>query len=529
MINQVNSTNPNKDVFLPLQTSDIKYAVPKPITQNQKEGVKVEKEKKSNALGVSIATTAFVVGLILLSLAKGSSKTTRKNVNKLFRQVDKKTNEMGNKSELSQLEKFGFVALQKIRVILRKSKALFNLAPLKDVVVNRALKRNPTAKKIGDKITQIFEKISLKRSHRAYNHTTAKLDKMYASFDAANKKIPKAQAKMIEEKVHYIQGKYNEGFSKPTRLRRLETAKSNMSDLDQKVWDATYGDFKGFMKDSNYQKFVSEEKAVSAKTEFQNTIDKFRKEITNGKMDNYHSTKKILSNISDLVDPTDEKLISMVKKLDNNLEKYKNVVDVKNEKERLLLNNEISNNLKDLNKHMISTKQYDPKDLKKLAEYVKDVNDTIQKNKKGKLQEILSIYKENLSKEEYLKIKQQATKASESLDNSIDIEGDKLFDKVRDLMIGAAPTDVIGVLGSAGVVGWGLSKSENKDERTSVALKYGIPAIGGVLTTLYCTLGLIAGGPALIAGFLSGLVMNKAGVVVDNQVKKFKESKSPQV
>ena len=66
-----------------------------------------------------------------------------------------------------------------------------------------------------------------------------------------------------------------------------------------------------------------------------------------------------------------------------------------------------------------------------------------------------------------------------------------------------------------------MNKAETTDDKYSVSLKYGIPAIGAIATSLYCTARLVSGGKAMLLGLLSGWVMNKAGVVVDDARKKY--------
>ncbi len=127
-------------------------------------------------------------------------------------------------------------------------------------------------------------------------------------------------------------------------------------------------------------------------------------------------------------------------------------------------------------------------------------------------------------KEDYEKLKKSVTKTLKSLNHSTDLESDKLFDKLRDLKLGAAPHDVLAFISSLGVMGWFLGRAENKDQRISVALKYGIPAVGAVAISTLCTVGLVASGPSLIIGTLSGLVINKIGSSIDNMRKKRKNS-----
>ena len=96
---------------------------------------------------------------------------------------------------------------------------------------------------------------------------------------------------------------------------------------------------------------------------------------------------------------------------------------------------------------------------------------------------------------------------------------------MRDLEIGSAPTDVVSIASSIAAVGIGLSKADSKDERISAALNYGIPAIGAVAVSSICTLSLVAAGPSLAIGLVSGLIINKIGSFADKIRKSLNAEK----
>ena len=71
-------------------------------------------------------------------------------------------------------------------------------------------------------------------------------------------------------------------------------------------------------------------------------------------------------------------------------------------------------------------------------------------------------------------------------------------------------------------------QSQGYHIQASIALKYGIPAIGGMLTSMVMTSMLVSGGKSLVGGFVSSLIMSKAGVEIDKQRKKFESKKALQ-
>ena len=71
-------------------------------------------------------------------------------------------------------------------------------------------------------------------------------------------------------------------------------------------------------------------------------------------------------------------------------------------------------------------------------------------------------------------------KSVAAFDRSFKLEMGEMFDKLRDLEIGSAPTDIMTILISSAMIIRALEKSNNKEERSSIMLKSGIPVIGAI-------------------------------------------------
>ena len=423
MINQIRpTTSNNPNVYTPFIDKDgVNYAISKPFNEDSIMESKKHKERKSNALGVSIAVTSLVAGFGVLALMKGLPNGARLKVDKLFNYLEKKVSTLKKNDHLTAVQKFYIASLEKMKSLTNKSKGIFNAGAIKDATFKAGIDKVPFLKKFDNKITKLFETISVRTSRNSYAKTMSKFDDLYATFSEANSKLNPKQKTRINQLINNAKATYQEGFTSTPRRQRLSTTKTDLSGLHEKVRDRIFN-VKTFVKDKEtYTTFIPEELAANAKT-------------------------KLLSSVT----PHKEKM----------------------------------------------TKDMD---------------------------EILNIYKDALPEKEFLKIQKQTKASMNSLDKSINIETDKLFDKLRDLEIGSAPTDILSVVTALGVIGWGLNKADNKDERTSVALKYGIPAMGAILTSLYCTVGLISGGTSLIFGLVSGAVISKAGEVIDKSRKDYKE------
>ena len=134
-----------------------------------------------------------------------------------------------------------------------------------------------------------------------------------------------------------------------------------------------------------------------------------------------------------------------------------------------------------------------------------------------------------LPKEDYDKVSKTLKSGVKSLDRSIRLETEEFVSKLRDLTLGSAPTDILTMLGAVGLLSYQIGKSDTNDERLSITLKYGIPALlGQVGVTLYCNAKLFAGTKSLMMGTLSGLLLNRVGEFADNKVKQYKQKKLQQ-
>jgi hypothetical protein len=144
----------------------------------------------------------------------------------------------------------------------------------------------------------------------------------------------------------------------------------------------------------------------------------------------------------------------------------------------------------------------------------------------GKIQQLLTIYKKILPKGEYEKVAESYEDTIKSLDKSIGIETEDFLSKLRDIRLGSAPTDILTILGSFAVLGYNLGKSKDNDQRQSIALKYGFPALAGIGVSLFCNAKLYAGSKSLLFGGISTWLLNRIGEWGDNKLKAYKAQKS---
>lgn len=158
---------------------------------------------------------------------------------------------------------------------------------------------------------------------------------------------------------------------------------------------------------------------------------------------------------------------------------------------------------------------------KSFGKTVSGYKDSITKS----IDELLDLAKDDLTPQQQKILLSKTKGIKESLSKAANTESNEFFDKVRDLKLGSAPTDVITMLTSVGTVAIGLSKADNKDERISAALKFGIPVLGSVFSSVLLTISLVSGIKAVAIGTALGLSMSVLGDKVDTIRRRYNKQK----
>lgn len=526
MINQVLSTNTSqRSAFSNFSQPKNGYYINAPFNHD-------EKKESNHKLGKTIVISGLVVGFGTLALLSGGfNKGTVKFLNKWKLKLEQK---MAKNSKFKNFYRF---AVGKIDSFISKSESINNFTTLKDVFFQRLMwgkdGNRSFTRKIHESITKYFDRVSRKTVNSSYSNTYDKFAGLSEYFASVNERVLKNHnndqkylniISSINKRITTVNNNLEKGFGINVRNERLKEIKSSSDGLFEFFWDASLKDVRNFKSKNMWQSFIAEDYLLPAKLQLGNRVSILRQAITHDILDNYKASMKAFDNIQKFVNPLDTSTNEILNNLRNNLSSYKKLSGKDEVVQRIELNKEIIRNLKDLSSNfskMSGKFDYSSDAVKSISSYVAEVEEIISKSSKGELQEILTLYKSILPRNEYLKLKSKVHSAIKSLDKSIDIETVQYFDKARDLKLGSAPTDVLSILGTVATVGYYLNKAETNDDKYSVSLKYGIPAIGAIATSLYSTARLVSGGKAMLLGLLSGWVMNKAGVVVDDARKKY--------
>lgn len=497
-----------------------------------------QEEKKTKHLGKTIAFSALGAGVGILFLLKGLPKNAYKTIEKWSQKLEVKLNKQRKNGQVGKLEEFYTFTLNKLASFMGKAKSINNFVAVKDISFKKLMYKNKYTKNIHDKITEIYEKIGRRTVNKSYDKAKTKLNSTFQIFEDYDEKIlmnsqngtAEVEGKTVNEWLDKIESlkttirrTWNKSFGQRERGRRYNGIKDNMKNLAEDVWAETAGNLDNLRRRELYETFIAEEKLAAPKMKLLHDTMNSRYIITRDIDDIYKSSVDVIDNITSFIKTRDQSSRDIIKELRLKLEDWKKLSGNTETADRLKLNEEITAILKKLSsniKENSRTYGYNQEIIRQLNTNIEVVGSIMGESGKGAMQEIYTIYKKLLSREDYLKLKNSSTRNIKALDDAIKKETDSFFDMERDLTLGSAPTDILSILAAIGAIGVGLSKAENKDQQNTVLLKAGIPAVGAIATSLYFSASLVSGGKAMLYGAISGLAISKLGSMLDEYRKK---------
>lgn len=134
--------------------------------------------------------------------------------------------------------------------------------------------------------------------------------------------------------------------------------------------------------------------------------------------------------------------------------------------------------------------------------------------------EIIDLLRSSVDEKTLNNLINAKTNAQKSLNNAIRTEGNDLFDKIRDVKIGSAPNDILGMLGTTGMLGVYLAQAEDKNQRVEAALTTGVPLGLGMLSTTFATMKMYTGMKAIAFGAVATFIANTIGKAINKEYQK---------
>lgn len=507
-----------------------------------------EQARKSNnfkVLGLSIAgatvLTAATVFFLLKGGPKGLSKNFRKFRDYLDRKVQKsKLNNMGN----TGLNKAYTYMIKKLDVAQQKFEAINNFTTLKDVAFKILMYTTAFGTKVHDGITRIFERIGRQAVINSYKKTVGKMSEIglinaninknilvkdtYEMVEINGIRLTKAQwLSEINRMNDQLLQKYELHFGGQALTGRYLKIKKVVENLK-----IHFESLKAFWSKDIINNFMAETAIAKEKSSIQKSVKAYRRELSYSIADLVKDSDDKIINMSRSISYKDIDKINMLRTLRQDLKNLAKTSGTNmSEKNLAVLKAKIladMNNFRTSVSASLKNKTIDEKIGKELLNSIDEIDAALVNFKQGKVEDILEIYKNLLSPEEYAIVENTYKNSVKALDKSINIETEEFISKIRDLTLGGAPTDILTILGALATLGYNLGKSDDNDQRISISLKYGIPAIAGIGVSLYCNAKLYAGTKSLIVGSISSIVLNKIGIWADNLLQKYRQREKEQ-
>ena len=475
---------------------------------------KYRKSKLARRIGEGIVAAGVIAAGAVFIVLNGGPKALAKYAQKLSNYLDKNIQKAKLQNEKASV----------LQIILRKAaditgsrfEAANNFNTIKDYSLKQLLFNKDGipknfAGKAHAKITNTFEKIAQRTVLNSYKNTAAKFEEIKPAVKEAVNSVgirgladkveidgvAKTKKEWLEDVSHQnieLYKMFNIDFGKiPTAKRFYNFKNSALQSL--KNYFETKGFF-WFLSKDTLNTFAAQSAVEIERQSHRQNLTAIRNKISYSYSDlEKYAADKILKITHAINNKEDEKLINIISiekdfkilgrtKSAQDAERIRLQLVEKLEKLRLEMPNETNTEIENLQSMLINFKE-------------------------GKIQNILKIYKQILSPEQYSKLEKTYNNSVKSLDKSVALETEDYTGKIRDLLLGSAPTDIISIIAGFVTLGWFLAKSDDNNRRISVSLKYGIPALTTIGTVTYANTRLFAGTKSLGLAAITGLVTGK--------------------
>lgn len=497
-----------------------------------------EARKTNNAklIGLSIAgaivTTAAGIFFVLKGGPKGVSKGFKRLQNYLEYKVQQ--SKLNNMSD-TPLNRFYVYMIGKLDKIKHGSEAINNYTSFKDSAFKKIMYLSKPTRYLHQATTRLFEKIgrqavvnAYKESEKSFNlardmaaGTSMKAFSRKAGEVVEINGVKKTRLQWLEHLLKMdddLAKIYEKHFGEEIRGSRYLRIKKSAKELEEQ-----FKDLKTFWSQDLVTSFMAEDAIAAEKTAIQKLVKSHRKDISYSLKDFHTDTDKMIIQMTHSISHNDIAKINMLRNIRQSIYKY-----IQSGTNDGKIRKEILSGADDFRAEIIKAMNNNSMDKEvatNLLENITELRGMVLNFKSGKVEEMLAIYKKLLPESDYKTVEKFYREGVKNLDKSIKIETDDFVSKVRDLSLGSAPTDVLTILGGLGTLGYYLAKSKDNDERVSISLKYGFPAIAGLGVSLYGNAKLFAGTKAMAIGIGSSILLGKMGSFMDKKLKEYKQSK----
>ena len=443
---------------------------------------------------------------------------------------------------ISFLEKIKWNVLTKMSNGMKKMQGIGNVNPVKDILWDRFL-NTIKLKPLFDKITKTFTKLGKNLAFSKYKAPQRDLLKLQQYLAEAAVKIEKIPPETI----------------KGGDVKILAQKLKNLSELSSKEFNSVVSNFGlrfddtvNVLNANSEKEFLKTMKNIQGDTMWQKIFGKvkeFGDFIPTKNMEPYK--KQIFASLNSSKTKISNSVLDLHKTLSTSVDNifYDGALNDESLRKSYLQIRDLLNKFVEPKKYNLQRAKVREALLKELqvtankfkavensgnkAEIVEELINLIQNDKKGAIEEAVSLCKILKKHDPYLyrQILGQRNKFQRSFNHAINFETDKSYRKLLDFSLHSLATDLLTQIIGLGTVFYILLDSKkSKGEKISASLETGIPVAGGLLVAFLCNLRQVASGPgALFLAFLSGLVLNRLGKITSNfYLEKNKVSQNDQ-
>lgn len=476
---------------------------------------------------------ASVGGVLLLGflgiglLSKGTSGGFSKKLREFVSNLKTKTYDLSTSTQkLTLVQKAKLKLAHIVEPTAEFLEASSNMNVIKDGLTLKTMKVLHM-EWLANWINKGFKKVVLTTKNDAYRSADMANTK-FCSFIEELAKKPNAKGKNLDKASEKITNAFLESFSTKQHATRSESLWGQLENLHDKVWNS----FSLLKKENNLfskpqrprlKSYITMDMCAPERNAVGNIIKNKKTLLSNNISDNQKILKDALGKLKAEVNPSDEAAVKLMQKLELKLQEYSKLSGPNEASQRLELSNVLKDSLNELAGTFKETQN------KKIGEQIENFKRVLNPNtaKKGQVQEALTTVKEIFGKDslQYKQAKKYADKYNETLNNAINTEM-TAYEKLAELRMGSAPTDILGILFPAAVGAWFVARSKDKDERITNTLTKGIPIFGGIGTALYGTARMYTGPKNMAFGLISGALLSVVGAKVDELYKAYSKKQT---
>lgn len=495
----------------------------------------------------TIGGSIILASIIGFVFAKGGGNKFRTHLRNFNISIKDKINKKAKTNNFfKQLDNLFFKINKSSKLFTQISNTLTNYNPLKDSLTDKIFryKNNKPGNFIADKLKTLFRNLSIKTVDSNYQKANAKFEDVLEKFSIASKNmnaneivdiegISKTKAewqKIAETKIINAEDNFKTNFNKNERLKRRDFIDFELKDLDKKVFNKIYKENGGIFNKKNwkdFQEYITEKIPRKSKEKLLNDMTEKKSLISNNIDDTTSLIKELSISLKQSMNFEDTNSREIIRQMEKQLKTFKSLSGKEEKIRRTELSSAIKKELDELSNSIKSRNDYTPAEIAEITSKSDNIKKILNNDKKGELQEALTIVHSLTDEKNYKKFKKSVDKFSKELDNSIQSEGKSQFEKFAEYEVGSHTTDVLfGFIMPAGFAAYLIGKQKTKEERIETTLKQGVPIIGGLGMVFYGTSRMFSGAKNLLIGFGTTILLNLLGNFMNKTRKTYQEKQS---